>query len=123
MIQAKQMFFILLAFAIINVGFFSHEIMAKPYPPISSDFDLRIVNRQYVSHIVFEKTEDQRLITIILTNGPIYHAWHSTSYPLHYQCNDCLKEARKLDQHLKSGWNLGLKLNGSTIEEIVYLMP
>lgn len=108
------------------VGFLCQPILSQPYPPVSSSYELRIVNRQFVSHIVFEQVEAERYLTLIMTNGPVYHAWHSTSYSLQFLCQSakqCFAEAKHIDQHLKSGWNLGLKLNGSLIEEILYLMP
>ncbi len=96
------------------------------YPPVSSSFDLLIVNRRFVSHIVFENTDGQNYLTLILTHGPAYHAFHATPHPLHFPCSSpghCYREAKKLDQHLRSGWNIGLSLSGSTIQEIVYLKP
>ena len=83
-----------------------------------------IVNRRFVSHIAFENTDGRNYLTLIVTHGPAYHAFHATSHPLHYDCvsaRHCYEEAKKLNRHLQSGWNIGLALNGSTIEEIVYL--
>jgi hypothetical protein len=94
------------------------------YPPVSSTFDLIIVNRRFVSHIAFENTDGRNYLTLILTHGPAYHAFHATSHPLHYDCvsaRHCYEEAVKLDRHLQSGWNIALALNGSKIEEIIYL--
>lgn len=101
------------------------SLIGEPaYPPVSSTFDLMIVNRRFVSHIAFENTDGRNYLTLIVTHGPAYHAFHATSHPLHYDCatpRHCYEEAKKLNRHLQSGWNIGLALNGSTIEEIVYL--
>lgn len=103
--------------------FIPGSLIGKPaYPPVSSTFDLMIVNRRFVSHIAFENTDGRNYLTLIVTHGPAYHAFHATSHPLHYNCvRHCYEEAKKLNRHLQSGWNIGLVLNGSTIEEIVYL--
>ncbi|WP_143464849.1 hypothetical protein [Leptonema illini] len=101
------------------------SLIGEPaYPPVSSTFDLMIVNRRFVSHIAFENTDGRNYLTLIVTHAPAYHAFHATSHPLHYDCatpRHCYEEAKKLNRHLQSGWNIGLALNGSTIEEIVYL--
>lgn len=127
MANSKPLIFTLLYFALFfQVGFFGQSILPQPYPPVSSTYELRIVNRQFVSHVVFEQVETEHYLTFILTNGPVYQAWHSTSYPAQFRCSSakqCLTEAKKINQHLKSGWNLGLRLNGSIIEEVIFLLP
>ncbi len=97
-----------------------------PYPPISSTYDLRIVNRRFLSHILFEKIEDKLYLSIILTHGPNYHAFKSTSYRIYFLCQnveDCLNEAIKLDEFLKTGYNIGFILDGDYIKKILYLNP
>ncbi len=97
-----------------------------PYPPISSTYNLRIVNRRFISHILFEKIENKLYLTIILTHGPNYHAFKSTSYRIYYLCKnieDCLREAIKLDEFLKTGYNIGFVLDGDYVNKILYLSP
>lgn len=101
------------------------SLIGEPlYPPISSTLELIIINRRFVSHIAFENTDGRNYLTLIVTHGPAYHAFHATSYPLHYDCatpRRCYEEAKKLNRHIQAGWNIGLTVNGSTIKEIVYL--
>lgn len=94
------------------------------YPPLFSTYHLRIINRRFLSHIVFEVIENKKYLTLILTHGPNYWAYKSTSYRLYYECetsSKCLQESEKLDQFLQSGYNLGLYIEGDFIKKIIYL--
>lgn len=104
----------------------AEELSVAPYPPLSSSRDLRVINRRFVSTIVFENTDGNNYLTLILTHGPAYWAFKSTPHALHRACPSpaaCLVEARRIDTHLRSGWNLALRLDGSWIREIIYLEP
>lgn len=97
-----------------------------PYPPISSTYNLRIVNRRFISYILFEKIEHNLFLTIILTHGPNYHAFKSTSYRIYYLCENvevCYLEAKKIDQFLQTGYNIGFVMEGDYVKKIIYLNP
>lgn len=99
--------------------------LRQGYPHVDSGLDYRITNRKYVSHIVFEKIGTGNYITFIMTN-PLYWSFHADSYYLHYPCGEipeCVSEMKHLDRFLESGYNIGLKLNGTTIREIRYFEP
>lgn len=98
----------------------------SPYPPLTSSREFRVLNRRFVSQIRFENTDGQNFLTLVVTHGPAYWAFKSSPHALHLACPSpagCLAEARRLDTHLRSGWNIGLALEGSWIREIVYLDP
>jgi hypothetical protein len=104
--------------------FVTFQIFAIPYPPVSSTYQLRITNRRFISHLLFENINNQFFLTIILTHGPNYHAYKSTSYRLYYECSNpkkCLEEAIKIDEFLKTGYNIAFVINGDYIEKIIYL--
>lgn len=101
-------------------------IAEAPYPPLTSSRELRVLGRRFVSQILFENTDGRNFLTLIVSHGPAYWAFKSSPHALHLACPspaDCLAEARRLDAHLRSGWNIGLALEGSWIREIVYLHP
>ncbi len=101
---------------------FSKEI----YPPIVSTYHLRIVNRRFVSHIVFESIENKKYLTIILTHGPNYWAYKSNSYRLFYECEtskQCIDKAKQLDQFLQNGYNIAFYIKGDQIQKIIFLDP
>ena len=92
--------------------------------PIRSTFNLRITHRRFISHILFETKETGLTLTILMTNGPPYHAFKSKPYALSYTCENrkqCLGHARKLDAHLRSGQIVVLRIQGSKITKIDYL--
>ncbi|MEQ9366430.1 MAG: hypothetical protein RIF32_19475 [Leptospirales bacterium] len=92
------------------------------YPHPESSFDFRVTNRRYISHIAYESNEFGHFVTI-LTTHPGVRAFHSTSHALHYPCEgprECLNVIRKLNDFLQTGWNIGLRLNGSKIKEIIF---
>ena len=104
--------------------FFAFQIFAIPYPPLSSTYQIRITNRRFISHLVFENIHNQFFLTIILTHGPNYHAYKSSSYRLYYECSNpkkCLEEAKKIDEFLQSGYNIAFVINGDYIQKIIYL--
>ena len=84
---------------------------------IRSSFTEMLVNRQQVSHILFEERYHQPSITLIVHHAGIW-GWQARSHALYKTCPDyaaCLNELKKLDGHLKSGANIRLILNGSQI--------
>jgi len=90
---------------------------------IKSSYTLRVTNRKYISHILYEYRRTRHYITLITTHGPSYHAFYSRSHALYYQCGSpkhCLYEIKKLDDYLKKGYNIGLRLHGSKVIEIIY---
>ncbi|MFN3604270.1 MAG: hypothetical protein ACK4UJ_06150 [Leptonema sp. (in: bacteria)] len=103
----------------------SYPILCEPvYPPLSSSYNLRVVNRRFISHLLFESIENKKFITLILTHGPNYWAYKSSSYRLMYECKssqECIKEAKKIDNFLQSGYNIALVIEGDFIRKIVYL--
>lgn len=95
-------------------------------PPLRSGFNHRILNRRFVSYILFEVRYGRPCVTILAVHGPNYQAFHAPSAPLHSPCRnrvDCLKKMEKLDRHLRKGLNLGLILEGSWIKKIIYYGP
>lgn len=99
---------------------------AAPYPPGISEFDLRITNRRFVSHLLFEHREGRNAITILLSHGPNYNAFHDIPHALHFFCGtamQCLQTSDRIDTHLRSGYNLGLNLKGSRIVRLEFLHP
>ena len=99
--------------------------LVAEYPAVGSSFDYRVTNRRYVSHIVSEEIEGRLFVTIIMTHPGVW-AFHSDSHAVHYFCGApaaCLQELERLDAHLNSGWNLGLKMQGSVVTRIDYLTP
>ncbi|MBU42564.1 MAG: hypothetical protein CMN76_05045 [Spirochaetaceae bacterium] len=99
---------------------------AAPYPPGLSEFDLRITNRRFVSHIVFEVIESRNAITLILSHGPNYNAYKAVPHSVHFFCGSgtqCLQLSRRIDRHLRSGYNLGINLQGSRIRRLEFLRP
>lgn len=96
---------------------------SEPYPHPESSLDYRVTNRRYVSHIVYETKGLRHFVTVIMTHPGVW-AYHANSHALHHECGDaqsCLGVMRKLDDFLRSGWNIGLRLHGSEIKEIIFL--
>ena len=92
------------------------------YPHVESSFEFRITNRRYVSHIACEYDDTGSFVTIVTTHPGVW-AFHATSHAQHYRCADpaeCVRTLRKLNDFLQSGWNIGLRLNGSQIQEIIF---
>ncbi len=97
-----------------------------PYPPVLSEQELRITNRRFVSHILFEVIGNQNAITILLSHGPNYNAFKDVPHSIHFFCGNstqCLQLSHRIDRHLRSGYNLGLKLQGSRITRLEFLGP
>lgn len=104
-----------------NVQLSAEEV----YPHTGSSLFFRVTNRKYISHLVFESIDRQNYITLITTHAGVW-AFQSRSHALHYPCGsatECLAEMRRLNDFLDSGWNIGLRLNGSIITEIIYYDP
>ena len=102
------------------------EVTGAPYPPGISEFDLRITNRRFVSHILFEVIGNRNAITILLTHGPNYNAFKDVPHSIHFFCGgstQCLQLSYRIDRHLRSGYNLGLQLQGSRITRLEFLGP
>ncbi len=96
---------------------------SEPYPHPESALDYRVTNRRYVSHIVYETKDLRHFVTVIMTHPGVW-AYRANSHALHYECNNaksCLDLMRKLDDFLQSGWNIGFRLHGSEIKEIIFL--
>lgn len=94
----------------------------QAFPAEQSSYTLRVTNRRYISHILYELRGERHFITLTMTH-PRHWAFHARSHALYYPCRSlpaCMKELRKLDTFLKTGSNLSLKLNGSQIREIIY---
>ena len=92
------------------------------YPHRQSQLEYRVTNRRSISHILYEARDGRNYVTLITTHGGVW-AFHASSHALHYACpspRSCLQEMKKLDQFLKSGWNIGLHLRGSQIQRIEY---
>lgn len=103
-----------------SVSIFCEEV----YPPLSSSFTLRIVNRRFISYVLFETIENKKYITIILTHGPNYWAFKSHSYRLFYECENsknCLEEAIKIDKFLQTGYNIAFVIEGDFIKKMIFL--
>ena len=101
-------------------------LRAAPYPPVLSEFDLRITNRRFVSHILFEVIGNRKAITLLLSHGPNYNAYKDVPHSIHFFCGataQCLQLSRRIDRHLRSGYNLGLHLQGSRITRLEFLNP
>ena len=101
-------------------------IQNAPEPHVQSGFFYRVINRKFVSHILYELKGDKHCLVLVTTHGPSYWAVHSRSHPLYYECGSparCLREIAKVDKYLKSGENMRLKLKGSWIQEIRFLKP
>ncbi|GIX41251.1 MAG: hypothetical protein KatS3mg129_0984 [Leptospiraceae bacterium] len=99
-------------------------LYSAPYPPVSSTYQLRIVNRRFISHLVFENIQNRLFLTIILTHGPNYHAYKSNSYRLYYECfttENCLRQAKEIDNFLKTGYNIAFVIDGDFIKKIIFL--
>ncbi|MCB1323820.1 MAG: hypothetical protein H7A21_12350 [Spirochaetales bacterium] len=106
------------------LSFAPYSVQAE-YPSVGSSFDYRVTNRRYVSHVVSEQIDGRLFVTIIMTHPGVW-AFHSDSHAVHYHCGApaaCLQELERLDAHLNSGWNLGLKMQGSLVTRIDYLTP
>ena len=98
-------------------------LIFQTYPHVESRVDFRVTNRKLISHILIELRNNIQYITII-SSHPSPWNMYDKSHPLFYKCReDCLKEIKKLDLFLDSGYNIGLKLNGSYIQEIIYYNP
>ncbi|MCB1139749.1 MAG: hypothetical protein KDK23_13375 [Leptospiraceae bacterium] len=112
--------------AVSLITIFDFPLESTPYPPALSEFDLRITNRRFVSHILFEVVQNRNAITLLLSHGPNYNAFHDKPHALHFFCgqaSQCLEMSRRIDVHLRSGYNLGLKLKGSRIVRLEFLNP
>ncbi len=96
---------------------------ADIYPHPESSLDFRVTNRRYISHIAYESNEFGNFVTIITTHPGVW-AFRANSHALHYACEtpqECMRVIRKLNDFLLTGWNIGLRLNGSQIKEIIFL--
>ena len=119
----------LLAFALVASGLnlFSSSLRADPpYPPNLSQTELRITNRRFVSHILFESIENRNAITFLLSHPPNYNAYKDIPHSLVFFCGlpaQCLHLSQRIDRHLRSGYNLVLTLHGSQIDRIEFLKP
>jgi hypothetical protein len=105
------------------VIFASLLFIYQAYPHESSSFTYRVTNRRYISRILLERIGDRDALTLITTHpGP--WAFHSTPHALHYFCKiACLSEMKRLDAFLQTGYNIGMRLSGSVITDIVYFDP
>ncbi len=98
----------------------------EEHPHVRSSFDLVLVHRRYVSHIVHEVRGGTPVVTLILTHGPNYWAFHARSHALHAPCaasGDCLQLMKRIDSHLRAGSTLGLSLDGSFVKRILFFGP
>lgn len=114
--------FIISILLVASIGFF---FLHQNYPRVQSHYHFRIANRKHVSHILLETIQGRNTITFLMSHPSPYH-YKSSSHPLYYTCGnaaDCIKQMKKIDQFLKSGYNLGLSLQGSYIKEIRYYHP
>lgn len=115
---------LLILFTVLTI-YNAHLSAEEVYPYTGSSFFFRVTNRKYISHLVFESIDRQNYITLITTHAGVW-AFQSRSHALHYPCGsatECLAEMRRLNAFLDSGWNIGLRLNGSIITEIIYYDP
>ncbi len=126
--RSSESFFLLLALSVLltTSAVYSEDSV---YPHVESGIETRITNRRYVSHIVYEVRDGDEVakygphFVTILTTHPGVWAFHATSHALHHPCGSrarCLKVLRKLDDFLRTGWNIGLRVEGSIVREIVY---
>lgn len=108
-----------------NVGPTVHLRPGIEYPRTGSTFTLRVLNRRQIRNILIESDETGAYLSILAVH-PRHWAFYAMPHALRHPCGDhrrCLNELRRLDQFLRSGWNLGLRLNGSVIEELIYYPP
>jgi len=92
-------------------------------PHVQSSYTFRVTNRKYINHILHELRGGKNYVTILTTHGPSYNAFRSDTHALYYPCkkySHCIKTIKILNDYLNTGENLGLKLNGSVIEEVIY---
>lgn len=92
-------------------------------PHVKSSWTLRVVNRRYVSHILHERRARKNYVTLLVTHGPNYHAFHSRLHALYKHCGSyrtCFLLLRRLDRHLRAGHNLGLEVHGSQVRRILF---
>ncbi|MCR9143611.1 MAG: hypothetical protein NXI24_15290 [bacterium] len=109
-------------FFIAPVTILSPQAREGVYPHPESSLEYRITNRRYISHIAYESNEEGHFVTILTTHPGVW-AFHANSHALHYACEgprECLRVIRKLNDFLQTGWNIGLRLNGSKIKEIIF---
>ncbi|MBX7058688.1 MAG: hypothetical protein K1X75_11540 [Leptospirales bacterium] len=95
------------------------------YPRPGASFETRVLNRRQVSHILIENEDGHSYLTMLVVHAR-YWAYHAMPHALRYPCRDaseCLRELKRLDAFLKTGWNLGLRLDGSLILELIYYPP
>jgi hypothetical protein len=82
--------------------------------------ELRITNRRWISHMAYERCAPNHCVTLIAVHpGP--WAWRADSHALKYVCPgpaECMNVMRRLDEHLASGENVSLIVDGSSIREI-----
>lgn len=98
-------------------------MVSQPLPHVESTRNFRITNRKYISHTLIQNIAGENVITI-LTVHPLHNAFHADSHFLHYKCGtptSCLKKLKELDSYLRTGSNLRLELEGSSIKKIIYL--
>ena len=104
-------------------AFLSFLFLYQTYPHVQSTVNFRVTNRRFISHILLETRYNQPHITLI-TSHPVPWNFYAGSHPLHYKCRtNCLEEIEKLHSFLETGYNIGLRLNGSEILEIIYYDP
>jgi hypothetical protein len=93
------------------------------FAAVHSALHERITNRRYISHVLYEERSRKPSLTLVTTH-PRYWAYKADSHQLYLTCDDtiqCLEEMKKLNQHLRSGFNIKLTLNGSQIVKLQYL--
>ncbi len=109
----------------IILSFVFSPLFSSPYPHLYSDYYIRIVNRRYISYLLFEDIESKLYITFILSHGPNYHAFKSTPYRLYFECfnkKSCLQIMKEIDNFLQTGYNLILYINGDFIKKIEFVV-
>ncbi|MBL8021235.1 MAG: hypothetical protein JNM27_16315 [Leptospirales bacterium] len=102
-------------------AFFLFILPLASEPQVSSSLDYRVTNRRFIQHILVDSRHGPRLTIITTHPGP--WAFKSVPHALHYQCADlreCTLLFDEVDQKLRAGVNLGLRLNGSFIQEIKF---
>ena len=103
--------------------FLAVQMLAAEPPANSTGYtrrELRITNRRWISHMAYERCAPNHCVTLITTHPGLW-AWHADSHALKYVCADpgaCIDLLKRLDEHLVSGENLVLVVDGSWINEI-----
>jgi len=85
----------------------------------------RIANRKQISHLLIESTAGRQALVLIATH-PLPWAFKAESHALKYYCgnaDECVSMMLEIDRMLRTGYNLGLRLDGSRILEIKFFPP